>query len=81
MLSCSVHLVERERNIMFGSRNTMFGWRNIHKMSLIFYIPRTFHIPLGPSCHTLPCGDRLKGSNGWPRGGVQELSYFTLRYE
>ena len=37
MLSCIVHLVERERNIIFGSRNIIFGWRNLHMLSLNFF--------------------------------------------
>ena len=29
MLSCTVHVVEKERNIIFGLRNIMFGRRNL----------------------------------------------------
>ena len=36
MLSFTVDIVERERSIIFGSRNIMFGWRNHHMLSLNF---------------------------------------------
>ena len=36
MVSCIVHLIERERNIIFCWRNIMFGWRNLHMLSSYF---------------------------------------------
>ena len=41
MLICTVPLVERERNIIFGG-----GIFKLHPFTL--YIPHTFHIPLSP---------------------------------
>ena len=40
MLSPAVHLVKKERNILFGWRNIIFARRNLHILSLYFvYAP------------------------------------------
>ena len=34
--SCTVHLVERERNIIFVSKNIIIVWKNLHMLSFNF---------------------------------------------
>jgi hypothetical protein len=49
MLSCTVHLVKRERNIIFGQGISCLVGGIFICCPLTLYIPRTFHIPLSPT--------------------------------